>query len=134
MFEFNALLFPDLITMSLGHWDIVLEPGRSSVQIVNMMPFLVIPMGKIMYSTTKLLQSNVLIYLTHCLFAESAHISLSEFFFLQSLQATFQRLNFLSLVHYQESQLILIWKCHITRSVLQRSLVFLYSNDGGEEA
>jgi hypothetical protein len=53
MFEFNALLFPDLITMSLGHWDIVLEPGRSSVQIVNMMPFFVIPMGKIMYSTTK---------------------------------------------------------------------------------
>jgi hypothetical protein len=86
MFEFNSLLFPDLITMSLGHWDIVLEPGRSSVQIVNLMPFLVIPMGKIMYRTTKLPESNVLIYLTHCLFAESAHISLSEFFFLQSIQ------------------------------------------------
>jgi hypothetical protein len=134
MFEFNALLFPDLITISLGHWDIFLEPGTCSVQIVNMMPFLVIHMGKIMYNTTKLPQSNVLIYLSHCLFAESAHISPFEFCFLQSIQATFQRLNFLSLVHYEESQRILIWKCHITTSVLQISLVFLYSNDGGEGA
>jgi hypothetical protein len=47
-------LFPDVITMSLGQLDIVLEPGRSSVQIVNMMPFLVIPMGKVMNSSTKL--------------------------------------------------------------------------------
>jgi hypothetical protein len=68
MFEFNALLFPDVITMSLGHWDIFLEPGRSSVQILNMMPFLVIAMGKIMYSSTNLPQSNVLIYRTHSLF------------------------------------------------------------------